>query len=117
LQETVGEYASFNDLRSSNDRYQRGTLVAPDVYVLAVQDYLKDVGAPDEFGGSDLPDDTCRRHDAVEAWCDARQIRKPSKIAVANKVIGLASQVMLLDPARADKLRRLHSRVAALFVP
>jgi hypothetical protein len=92
-------------------------LVAPDVYVLAVQDYLKDVGATDEFDDSDLPDDTCRRHDAVEAWCDARQIRKPSKIAVANKVIGLATQVMLLDPARADELRRLHSRVAAVFVP
>jgi hypothetical protein len=52
-------------------------LVAPETYVRAVLDYLKDVGATDEFNDSDLPDGTCRRDDAVEAWCDARQVRKP----------------------------------------
>jgi AAA domain, putative AbiEii toxin, Type IV TA system len=92
-------------------------LVAPETYVRAVLDYLRDVGATDEFNDSDLPDGTCRRHDAVEAWCDARQVRKPSKIAIANNVIDLVGQVPLLDAARADELRRLHSHVEALFAP
>jgi hypothetical protein len=38
-------------------------------------------------------------------------------IAIANKVIGLAGQMPLLDAARADELRRLHSLIEALFAP
>lgn len=90
-------------------------LIARDTYVQAVQDYLNDVGATDEFSDAELPNDPCQRHDAVDAWCDARQIRKPSKIAVANKVIGLTGQLPLLDAARADELRQLHARIEALF--
>jgi hypothetical protein len=90
-------------------------LIAPETYVAAVQRYLADIGASDEFSVSDLPTDICCRHETVEAWCGERQIRAPSKIVVANKVIDLTHDLPILDPGRADAVRALHQRVVALF--
>jgi hypothetical protein len=90
-------------------------LIAPDTYVAAVQRYLGDIGAADEFGNSDLPTAACRRPDVVEAWCTERQIRPPSKIVIANKIIDLAHELPILDPGRAEAVRDLHVRVVALF--
>jgi len=47
--------------------------------------------------GADLPAETCRRHDTVQAWCSERQIRPSSKIVVANKIIDLAYTLPVLD--------------------
>jgi hypothetical protein len=80
-----------------------------------VQNYLHDVGAADEFGTGDLPAETCRRQETLEAWCSERQIRVPSKIVIANKIIDLAHTLPVLDAQRADNVRQLHERVVALF--
>jgi hypothetical protein len=90
-------------------------LIAPETYATAVQSFLKDVGAADEFSAGDLPSETCRRHEAVEAWCQQRQIKPPSKIVVANKVIDLANEVPILDEDRAAMLRDLHGCISACF--
>jgi hypothetical protein len=90
-------------------------LVVTDTYVAAVREYVKDTGASEIFAAADLLSAPCRRHEAVEAWCDARQLRKPSKIAIANKIIGLAGESPLLDPKHGDGLRNLHERVVSLF--
>jgi predicted ATP-dependent endonuclease of OLD family len=90
-------------------------LIAAGTYATAVQNFLKDVGAADEFSAGDLPSETCRRHEAVEAWCQQRQIKPPSKIVVANKVIDLANEVPILDERRAAMVRDLHGRIAARF--
>jgi hypothetical protein len=90
-------------------------LIAPETYVQAVQLYLDDVGASDAFAEADLPTETCRRHETVEAWCSERQTRPPSKIVVANKIIDLAHTLPVLDPQRAENIRQLHERVLALF--
>jgi hypothetical protein len=90
-------------------------LIAPATYVQAVQLYLDDVGASDTFAEADLPAEICRRHDTVEAWCSERQIRPPSKIVVANKIVDLVHTVPILDPQRTDNMRALHERVVAMF--
>jgi len=90
-------------------------LIAPETYVQAVQLYLDDVGASATFAETDLPGETCKRPDAVEAWCNERQIRPPSKIVVANKIIDLVHTLPVLDPQQAENMRQLHGRVVALF--
>jgi hypothetical protein len=90
-------------------------LIAPETYVEGVQRYLDDVGASETFTQADLPTETCRRHEAVEAWCAERQVRSPSKIVVANKIIDLAQSATLLDPRYGASVRLLHERIVALF--
>lgn len=90
-------------------------LIAPATYVEAVRLYVADIGGADEFGEGDLPADTCQRHETVEAWCDARQLHRPSKIAIALKLIELVERRTLLDPQHADSLRALHGSITALF--
>ncbi len=90
-------------------------LIAPETYATGVQRYLDDVGASQTFTQADLPAEMCRRHEALEAWCAERQVRPPSKIVVANKVIDLAQSATLLDPQYGASVRLLHERIAALF--
>lgn len=91
-------------------------LIAPATYVEAVRMYVADVGGPtDEFAEDNLPSETCQRHETVEAWCDARQLHRPSKIAIAIKLTELLESTPLLDPQHADRLRALHASITALF--
>jgi len=91
-------------------------LIAPATYVEAVRLYVADVGGPtDEFAEDNLPAETCQRHETVEAWCDARQLHRPSKIAIAIKLTELLESTPLLDPQHADRLRALHGSITALF--
>jgi predicted ATP-dependent endonuclease of OLD family len=90
-------------------------LIEPDAYVHAVQLYVADVGGTDEFRVADLPAETCQRHETVEAWCDARELHRPSKIAIANKIIELAGSTPLLDPQHVERVRTLHGRITDLF--
>ena len=90
-------------------------LIAPETYVHGVQRYLDDVGASETFTQGDLPAETCRRHETVQAWCTERQVRQPSKIVLANKIIDLAQSAPVLDPQRAESVRQLQGRIRALF--
>lgn len=90
-------------------------LVYPETYCAAVNLYLADVGSVDEFAVDDLPEQACARHETVEAWCAARNVNAPGKIAVANKVLELAGDAPLLDPAHAERLRALHANLKALL--
>jgi AAA domain, putative AbiEii toxin, Type IV TA system len=90
-------------------------LVAAEAYVEAVGLYLTDIGAEAEFSGGDLPAETCRRPEMVDAWCEARQLQPPSKTAIANKIIELAGSKTLLDAQQAETVRNLQRRVKALF--
>jgi AAA domain len=90
-------------------------LIVPDVYVRAVQLSARDVGGTHAFGVADLPSESCRRHEAVEAWRGERNLRAPSKIAIANKLIDQVGEGRLLDEQHADRVRDLHTRVRDLL--
>jgi hypothetical protein len=90
-------------------------LIAPEAYVAAVQSYVGDKGGTDTFSVGALPDVPCARPEAVKAWCEARSIQPPSKIAIANKVIELVGSSPLLDATHAERARSLHARLKALF--
>lgn len=91
-------------------------LVHPETSCNAVALYLADVGGTtDAFTTADLPSQTCRRHDAVVAWCETRGIHAPGKTSLANKVIEQYGDAPLLDPDHADRLRSLHGRLQALL--
>lgn len=92
-------------------------LVRPETYCTAVQRYVSDVGGTDTFQLADLPVEACRRHDTLVAWCVARNLHAPGKIAIANNIIDLAVSVPLLDPSRATVLRDLHQRARQLLHP
>jgi hypothetical protein len=90
-------------------------LIAPDTYATAVQNYLTDINSAEEFTANELPSKTCGRPEAVEAWCEARQITPPSKIVVANKIIDLVHEVAILDEPCTEMVRNLHDRIVARF--
>lgn len=90
-------------------------LIHPDVYVEAVRDYLRDIGAPEELTVEDLPEAPCARPETVDAWCTARGLNPPGKIAVANKLIDLVGERRLLDPSRFDAVVALHERIAGVL--
>lgn len=91
-------------------------LVEPETFCRAVTGYVSDVqSTADSFTVSDLPTEPCRRPDAVRDWCEARSIRPPGKVALANKVIELAGDMPILDRNHAPRLRDLHGRLFDLF--
>lgn len=91
-------------------------LLGPDTFCLAVAAYLADVGgSTDAFSVADLPSEPCGRHDAVVSWCEARAVRPPGKIALANKVIEQHGARPLLDPRHAQRLRELHARITDIL--
>lgn len=92
-------------------------LVLPETFCRAVAAYIADVGGTtDVFTTTDLPPEPCRRHDAVVAWCEARSLQAPGKIAIANKVVDQSGTSPLVDPAHLERLRVLHSQLQALLM-
>jgi hypothetical protein len=91
-------------------------LIDPDTYVEAINAYGRDVGAGDrQVTTEDLPTETCRRHKRVERWFLDHELKPPSKVAVANKVLDLRGTRRLLDPKRRATIAKLHRDALAIF--
>lgn len=91
-------------------------LVDAAAYCEAVRLYVADVGGSDEtLDPAELPADPCRRHEAVSAWCEARGLREPGKVAIANKIVELPSERRVIATDHAERLRELHERLTALI--
>lgn len=86
-------------------------------YAQAVNAYANDVGAPSEmvFGELDLPTATCARHRSVEQWFEGRDLRPPSKTAIANKLIDVRPAARLLEPQRKRTLRKVFRQATDRF--
>lgn len=90
--------------------------VHPATYVKAVNLYGEDVAAGERFFAiDDLPTETCARHDAVTEWFEANELRGPSKVAIANKILELRGSVPLVDPKRKPTLKKLYSDAIKIF--
>src|SRR6185295_17026908 len=89
-------------------------LINPKTYIAAINAYLRDVEAEQTFTEDDLPDETCKRHTTLEAWCDGNEIKAPSKPAIANKVLDLVEDEdhpdALLDEKYKEVLASLHGK-------
>lgn len=104
-------------LLSDNADLEIEDLVHPETYCRAVADYLADIGSTtDLFAATDIPAEPCRRHDAVVAWCEARSLHPPGKLALANKVVERAGSSPLVDPAHTERLRELHAQLLRVLV-
>ena len=90
-------------------------LIHAKTYVKAVNDYLADIAASEQFDIEHLPEENCSRHKTVEKWCAERGLVEPGKTAIANKVLGLRGSEPLCEPSRRVTLRALYKVVAAHF--
>ena len=95
-------------LTDGSDGLELEDFISPETYVAAVNSYAKDVQAKSDFEVSDLPAESCRRHDAVVSWFADQDKPQPGKTAIANKVLELRGSQRLSDPDRRPLLRELH---------
>ncbi|HEU4737586.1 MAG TPA: ATP-binding protein [Solirubrobacterales bacterium] len=102
-------------LLDEEDGLEIEDLVDPVAYCAAVNSYLQDLGTEVRLEVSDLPEESCRRPEALTNWCEANGARPPGKVAIANKVVDLAGEMPLVDPAHAERLRDLHSKLEQLL--
>jgi predicted ATP-dependent endonuclease of OLD family len=86
-------------------------IVAPQVYVDAVNEVLGRLG---EAGGLAVTDlDETNGPGSVAAWCKREGVDIPSKVAVAHQVVEQRTTERLVDPDRVGVLRQLHEEVSA----
>lgn len=103
-------------LLGEEDDLEIEDLVDPAAYCAAVNGYLEDLGTTEaRLEVSDLPDDPCRRPEALTSWCETNSARPPGKVAIANKIVDLAGEIPLVDPAHAERLRDLHCKLEQLL--
>lgn len=95
-------------LEDGSDGLELEDFISPETYVAAVNSYAKDVQAKSDFDVSDLPAESCHRHDAVVSWFADQDKPRPGKTAIANKVLELRGSQRLSDPDRCPLLRELH---------
>lgn len=102
-------------LQSSREPLELEDLVHPEVYITAVNAYAEDVGASERFTMSELPSETCHRHEALMTWFARNNLAPPSKIAIANKVLECRGEMPLVEPRRRASLKKLHRQVSELL--
>jgi hypothetical protein len=90
-------------------------LITADAYTAAVGLYLADIGAEATFLKDELPSEPCKRPEAIDAWCETRNLRAPGKTAIANKLIDLAGSQPLLAEQHVATVRGLHRGLQHLF--
>ena len=91
-------------------------LVEANAYCGGVNLYLRDLDATEQISSIDLPTDPCERPEAVESWCNARDIHPPGKVAIANKIVDLANEMPVIDPAHIERVRDLYMHLADLLM-
>ncbi len=91
-------------------------LVAKDVYLDAINEEFRRSGIDDRMQSDELLE--TGRVDAVQAWCVARGIAVPNKVAVAERIVHQRADRRLTTPAKARKLASLYGQVTnAMQVP
>jgi energy-coupling factor transporter ATP-binding protein EcfA2 len=104
-------------LLGEEDDIEIEDLVDPAAYCAAVNTYLEDLGTTEaRLKVSDLPEEPCQRPEALTSWCDTNEVHPPGKVAVANKIVDLAGEMGLVDPAHAERLRDLHRKLEQLLL-